>query len=382
MKDGTTWVLPEAVFDGRELKNGFAVRIRDNLIEKIVPVQDVTEKSGIHELSGILAPGFVDLQVNGGNGVLLNQMPTPDGIARVAAAHRKFGTVNLLPTIVTDAPDVMEKTVDAMLETYPEHGVLGIHLEGPHLSPARKGTHAVKFMRPLDETTLAQVKRLRQKDIPVLITVAPEAATPADITRLSDMGAVVSIGHSDADAEKVTSALAAGARCFTHLFNAMSPMQGRAPGVVGAAINSDAHVGIICDGIHVADEMVGLAIRARPVADRTFLVSDAMPSVGGGDGFDLYGTWVALKDGRLVNEDGNLAGAHTTMFASVGRLINKVGVEVETALRMATSIPYGLICEQGGVVPMLVGARVSDVLILDKSFETFDFLDSKLREIQ
>ena len=381
MSDRSTWIVPEAVFDGWDLKNNIAVKVCDGLIEKIVPVQDVAGALDTHEMSGVLTPGFVDLQVNGGNGVLLNQMPTPDGIAEVAAAHRKFGTVRLLPTIVTDAPDVMERMVDAMLETYPDHGVLGVHLEGPHLSAARKGTHAEKFLRPLDEATMAQVTRLRQKDIPVMITVAPEAATPADISRLTEMGAVVSIGHSDAPGDEVVSALAAGAHCFTHLFNAMSPMQGRAPGVVGAAINSDAHVGIICDGIHVADEMVGLAIRARPVIDRTFLVSDAMPTVGGGDGFDLYGTWVSLKNGKLVNENGNLAGAHTTMFASVGRLINIVGVGVEIALRMATGIPYGLMKGQNRRASMLEGARVSDVLILDNSFESFNFLDSKMQGI-
>ena len=175
------------------------------------------------------------------------------------------------------------------------------------------------------------------------VTVAPESVTPAQVALLETAGAVVSIGHSDATAEDIRALLAAGASCFTHLFNAMSPMLNRAPGVTGACINSAAYAGIICDGIHVADEMVGLAIRARPVAGRMFLVSDAMSTVGGSDHFTLYGQQVWLKDGRLVNSAGSLAGAHVTMAEGVQRLITVVGTTPETALDMAVSAPARLI---------------------------------------
>ena len=176
---------------------------------------------------------------------------------------------------------------------------------------------------------------------------------------------MVSLGHTDTTAEKTRAALAAGASCFTHLFNAMSPMLGRAPGVVGAAINSDAYTGIICDGIHVADEMVGLAIRARPLADKTFLVSDAMPTVGGSDRFDLYGKEIRLVDGRLVNAEGSLAGAHITMAQSVARLVTVVGVDLTAALRTAVTVPAQVIGRPD--LAQIIGRDAADLLVLDES---------------
>jgi len=175
--------------------------------------------------------------------------------------------------------------------------------------------------------------------LPVMITLAPEAVQPGQIAELVGTGAIVSLGHTDSDAAGIRRALAEGANCFTHLYNAMSPMLNRAAGTTGAAINSTAWCGIICDGIHVADEMVALAIRARPVADRMFLVSDAMPTVGGSDSFLLYGQTIRLRNGQLVNEEGSLAGAHVTMADSVQRLVTVLGIDLQTALRMAISTP-------------------------------------------
>jgi len=371
------WVLPDQVFDGETLRGDVAVACQGGRGVRVVAARDVPVDAAKIRLSGIVSPGFVDLQVNGGGGVLFNQNPTPEGIATIAAAHRKFGTVALLATVITDARRVLAQAVDAVLQVVAEPGVLGIHIEGPHISLARKGTHSAQFVRPLDEVTMAHVQRLRDKQIPVMITLAPEAASARDIARLADMGAVVSIGHSDAPAEQTRAALDAGARCFTHLFNAMSPMQGRAPGVVGAAINSRAHAGIICDGIHVADEMVALAIRARAVRNRMFLVSDAMPTVGGATEFDLYGETVTLKNGRLENQNGVLAGAHTTMFQSVGRLVENVGIGAELALRMATSVPLGLMLGDE-IGPMLVGRDLTDIVLVDAEFTNIETLGAAL----
>ena len=185
----------------------------------------------------------------------------------------------------------------------------------------------------------------------------------AQISELAATGAIVSLGHTDATAQQTRAALAAGASCFTHLFNAMSPMVHRMPGVVGAAINSTAFAGIICDGIHVADEMVGLAIRARPVADTTFLVSDAMPTVGGPDHFHLYGQEVHLVDGRLLNAQGSLAGAHVTMAESVARLVNSAGVDKAAALRMAFTVPARVIGRPD--LARVAGRDAEDLLVLD-----------------
>lgn len=352
-----TWLTPDQIFDGQHLRAG-AVGVAEG---RVVEVAD-RAPAGALRLAGTLTPGFVDLQVNGGGGVLLNQAPTEAGIAAIAAAHRRFGTVALMPTVITDAAPVLAQAAEAVLATRGQRGVIGLHIEGPHIAATRRGTHAACHVRPMEPATLAIVERLRFEGLPVMITLAPEAVTADQIAALAASGAVVSIGHSDATAEQTRAALAAGAQCFTHLFNAMSPMLNRAPGVTGAAINSTAYAGLICDGHHVSDEMVMLALRARPQPDLTFLVSDAMPTVGGPDRFELYGATVHLRDGKLVNDEGSLAGAHVTLAESLVRLVIGLGHPLEDALRMVVTIPARVI-EQPDLAS-LVGREVEDVLLL------------------
>ena len=342
-----TWLLPDALFDGNRLRTGLALGVAQGLSLGLADASALPASAPIRRVPGTLTPGFLDLQVNGGGDALLNNDQSPDALHRMAAAHRRYGTVGILPTVITDAPEVLTRAVDAVIAAHAEipldRSLLGLHIEGPHLSIPRRGTHAPEWVRPFEATTLAHVRRLRDLGIFVKITVAPESVTPAQVAELVATGAVVSIGHSDATADEVRALLDAGATCFTHLFNAMSPMLNRAPGVTGACINSTAYAGLICDGIHVADEMVGLAIRARPVPGRMFLVSDAMSTVGGSDHLRLYGRDVWLKDGRLVNAEGSLAGAHVTMAESLRRLIAVVGIAPEIALDMATAAPARLL---------------------------------------
>jgi len=356
----TDWLCPERLFDGQTLRSGMALGLSGGRVATVVPAAGL---AGGRAVAGTISPGFVDLQVNGGGDVLMNTTPTSAGMAAIAAAHRRFGTVALLPTVITDAPEVLDAAVAAALEAVGLPGILGLHIEGPHLSLARRGTHAARFVRPMDAVTVTQVRRLRDAGIAVMITVAPEGVQPGQIAALAAMGAVVSLGHSDTTAESARAALDEGATCFTHLFNAMSPMLSRSPGVTGACINSQAYAGIICDGHHVADEMVGLAIRARPVPDRMFLVSDAMSTVGGSDRFTLYGEEVRLVDGRLVNAEGSLAGAHVTMALSVARLIRVVGIAPELALRMAVTVPATLI--GAGLQAGVMGRDLADLIVLD-----------------
>ena len=360
---GTQWLCPDTVFDGGRLVHGLALGVLGGRIAEVRAVADVPAGAAQRSIKGLITPGFLDLQVNGGGDVLLNTTPTAAGMARIAATHRRFGTVGIFPTVITDAPAVLAAVAEAALEAKGESGILGLHIEGPHIAVARRGTHAENLVRPLDEATIAIVRRLRDAGIVVMITLAPEAATHRQIAVLAGMGTIVSLGHTDVTADEARAALGAGAMCFTHLFNAMSPMLSRAPGVVGAAINSSAYTGFICDGIHVADEMVGLAIRARPVADRMFLVSDAMPTVGGLDRFDLYGQEIRLVDGRLLNPEGSLAGAHVTIAQSVARLVNVVGIDLASALRMAVTVPAQLIGRPD--LARIVGRDVSDLLVLD-----------------
>ncbi len=359
------WLLPDAIFDGTRLRPGAALGIATG--GSLALIDTPPPGAPIRRVTGTLAPGFLDLQVNGGGDALLNNDQSPQALHRMAAAHRRFGTVGILPTVITDAPEVLARAVDATLaafaEPQPDRSLLGLHIEGPHLSIPRRGTHAAEYIRPFDTTTLGHVQRLRAAGIFVKITLAPESATPQDVARLAGLGAVVSIGHSDATADEARTLLDAGATCFTHLFNAMSPMLSRAPGVTGACINSTAYAGIICDGIHVADEMVGLAIRARPVPGRMFLVSDAMCTVGGSDHLRLYGKDIWLKDGRLVNAEGSLAGAHVTMAEGLRRLITLVGTSPETALDMATAAPARLLNRPDLATPEHRDA--ADLLLLD-----------------
>jgi N-acetylglucosamine-6-phosphate deacetylase len=357
------WIAPDGLFDGTELQSGMALSVMGGRTGKIVPRASLPPEANVINVAGTLCAGFLDLQVNGGGDALLNNDQSAGTIARMAAAHRRFGTVGILPTVITDAPEVLDRAVDAALAAHGMQGVLGLHIEGPHLSIARRGTHSAQYIRPFESRTLAHVQRLRAAGIFVKITVAPEAVTNAQVAQIVQTGAIVSIGHSDARAEDVRALLAAGANCFTHLFNAMSPMLSRAEGVTGACINSRAYAGIICDGHHVADEMIALAIRARPMSGRMFLVSDAMPTVGGSDHFTLYGQQLHLKGGRLVNAEGALAGAHVTMAEGLARLITDVGAPLATALDMAISAPARLIGKPDLASP--AGRDLGDILVLD-----------------
>lgn len=365
------WIAPDLLFQDGTLHPGMALRIEANTVTDIKPRAAVSDT--VRHIDGIITPGYVDLQVNGGGGVLLNQTPTVAGMQAIAAAHRRFGTVAILPTLITDAPEVLDATADAAIAAHGQKGIIGLHIEGPHISVPRRGTHAERFVRPLDDRTIAVVRRLRAASVPVLITLAPEAVAPGQIAALVATGAVVSIGHSDTTAEGVRAALDEGAGCFTHLFNAMSPLLHRSPGVVGAALNSAVPSGIICDGIHVADELVGLAIRARPAPDLMFLVSDAMPTVGGPDHFRLYDMNLHLENGRLVNDEGSLAGAHVTMAESVARLVATVGIDPAQALRMAVTIPAGVMRQPE--LTKILGRATDDLLHLDASARFLTTLD-------
>ena len=357
------WIAPDALFDGKDLHADMVLAITGGRTGKIMRRANLLAEAKVIEVAGTICAGFLDLQVNGGGDALLNNDQSAGAIARMAAAHRRFGTVGILPTVITDAPDVLDRAVDAALAAQGMQGVLGLHIEGPHLSIARRGTHLAQYIRPFETRTMAHIQRLRAAGIFVKITLAPEAVTPAQVAQIVTTGAVVSIGHSDARAEEVRALLAAGASCFTHLFNAMSPMLNRAAGVTGACINSLAYAGIICDGHHVADEMIALAIRARPAAGRMFLVSDAMSTVGGSDRFTLYGQELHLEAGRLVNAEGSLAGAHVTMAEGLARLITHVGVPPATALDMAISAPARVIGKPALASP--AGRDLGDILVLD-----------------
>ncbi|MFV0410631.1 MAG: N-acetylglucosamine-6-phosphate deacetylase [Paracoccus sp. (in: a-proteobacteria)] len=355
------------------LQEGLAVETDGQTVTAIRRSADITPDRAV----SLLMPGCTDLQVNGGGGVLLNARPTPAGIHAIAAAHRRLGTVSIMPTLITDAPEVMEAAAEAVTQVMAAQdgiAIAGIHLEGPHITPPRRGTHDARFIRPLDGRTMAVLERLRAADVPVILTLAPELADPALLRRAAGMGVILSAGHSAATAAEARAAIDSGVTMFTHLYNAMPQMSSREPGMIAAAILSDAWCGLITDGIHVSPEMLRIAMAARPRPDRSFIVSDAMPTVGGPDHFSLYGMDIRVKDGALVNPEGSLAGAHIDMVGSLRKLIEMTGIAPERAIAMASDAPR----QAAGVAPLAVqpGTRLDDLIVLNEAYELEGSLDA------
>lgn len=341
------------IFDGTALREGQALLVAEGEVAGIVPAGRVPPGYRVTGLGGgILSPGFVDLQVNGGGGVLLNDRPDVPGIRAICAAHARLGATGILPTLITDCPEVTAAALAAGIVAV-EAGVpgcLGLHLEGPHLDPRRHGAHDPALIRPMTEADLTALLAAAARLPVLMVTLAPAGATPAQVARLVAAGVVVSVGHSDATEGEARALFAAGARAVTHLFNAMSPLGHREPGLAGAALDGEVHAGLIADGLHVVPAVLRLALRGkRGGAGRLFLVSDAM-AVAGTDlaGFDLGGRRVQRAGGRLVLEDGTLAGADLDLATAVRMMAGPGEAPVDAALAMATSVPAGLVGARRG----------------------------------
>jgi N-acetylglucosamine-6-phosphate deacetylase len=343
----TTTVFTGArIFEGSGWIDGSALLVTDGTVlgapRYVPPDADTVDLGG-----GMLVPGFVDLQVNGGGGVLLNDSPTLEGIRTICAAHAPFGTTALLPTLITDTPEITARAVAAGRQAMEQGvaGFLGLHLEGPHLSIARKGAHDPRLIRPMDETDLEALRNAAGALPTLLSTVAAETVTPQQIAALAGAGIVVSIGHSDAGFALVEAAAAAGATMVTHLFNAMSQMGNREPGVVGAALaDGRLSAGLIADGIHVAPASIGVALRAKTGPGRIVLVTDAMSVIGTDiSSFALNGRTIHRKDGALRLDDGTLAGADLTMIDAIRFMHGTIGVPLEEVLRMASLYPAQIV---------------------------------------
>jgi N-acetylglucosamine-6-phosphate deacetylase len=332
-------VTAETVFDGSRLHRDCAVVIEGDRIAALLPPSEVPPEMPHHVLpQGVwLAPGFIDTQVNGGGDVLFNDAPTPAGIAAIAGAHRQFGTTGLLPTLISDTPAKMRAALEAVEQAAAANpSILGIHLEGPFLSPDKPGAHDPAMLRR--PTTQDGVELQARRAGVMLVTLAPEQVPDDFVARLVEAGVRVSLGHSAATYAQTKAALAQGLTGFTHLFNAMRPPTSREPGPVVAALEaSEAWFGMIVDGHHVDPAMLRLALRG---AARPMLVTDAMPSVGGSrSAFTLYGQEIGVRDGRCIRADGTLAGAHLDMASAVRNCVALLGVPLTQALRFASAEP-------------------------------------------
>jgi N-acetylglucosamine-6-phosphate deacetylase len=358
------------IFTGDRIVEDRAVLIDEGRIVDVVPEGSVPPGARRTPLEGgLLAPGFIDVQVNGGGGVLFNDEPTVEAVRRIAAAHRAFGTTGLLPTLITDLPEKMPRAIAAVAEAIRlgVPGILGIHLEGPFLNVARKGVHEADKIRPATEADLPVLTSLGSGR--TVVTLAPELAPPGFIRRLAAAGVLVSAGHTAASHDQIVAALAEGVSGFTHLFNAMTPLSSREPGAVGAALaDPRSWCGLIVDGHHVhpASAKVAIAAKAR---GRMMLVTDAMPPVGADDpSYRLRGETITVVGGRCATADGTLAGSALDMASAVRNTVRLVGLDLEEALRMASLYPAGFLGmdgERGRIAP---GYR-ADLVLLDDALD-------------
>jgi N-acetylglucosamine-6-phosphate deacetylase len=354
----------DTLFDGASLRHDVSVVIEGERIAAIVPTRELPNDIPVCRLpdGAWLAPGFIDVQVNGGGDVLFNDTPSPEGVAAIVAAHRRFGTTALLPTFISDTPEKMREAlgaVQAMLGRDPS--VLGIHFEGPFLSPEKPGVHDPARIRTPKSADRALLTSLRGGV--TLVTLAPEAVPAGFIADLAAAGVRVSLGHSMATYAQTRAALAQGLTGFTHLFNAMRPLASREGGPIAAALECpDAWYGLIADGEHVAPPMLRLALRG---AGHPMLVSDAMPPVGGSQSsFLLYGRRIEMRDGRCARADGTLAGAALDMATAVRNCVRLMHLPLPDAIRLATEAParfLGIADRLGRLAP---GYR-ADMVALD-----------------
>jgi N-acetylglucosamine-6-phosphate deacetylase len=361
------------VMTDRGLADGLAVRIEGERIAALGPREDVASGAAIQDLRGaLLLPGFIDTQVNGGAGLLFNDQPTAATIAAIGQAHRRFGTTGFLPTLISDELAATRAAINATREAIEagSPGVLGIHIEGPFLSVARKGIHDASKLRRTDDTSFDLLTSLGVGR--TLVTLAPEETSLATIARLVESGVVVSIGHSDAPYAMVRSALDQGASGFTHLFNAMSPLTSREPGVVGAALEDGAAwCGIIVDGVHVDPVVLKLALRLRP-HERFNLITDAMPCVGTAEtSFELQGKTITVRDGACFDADGTLAGSSLDMAGAVRNAVRLLDLDLADASRMASRNPaefLGLDHELGRIAR----GCFADLVLLDDDLQVLE----------
>ncbi|TLY53136.1 MAG: N-acetylglucosamine-6-phosphate deacetylase [Gammaproteobacteria bacterium] len=350
-----------ALVNGRVLtpdgwRDDHAVLIEHGRVAAVAPAHDARLRSmPQHDLHGLmLASGFIDTQVNGGGDVLFNDAPTVESLRTIAQAHRRYGTTGMLPTLISDDVDVMR-------------GILGIHLEGPYLAPARKGVHDVTKFRVPDRTEIELACSLRNGK--TLITLAPERLPLDTVREFVARGAIVAAGHTAANYAQTRVALDAGVCGFTHLYNAMTPLTNREPGAVGAALDDrTSWCGVIVDGHHVHPAALRVALAAKP-RGKLFLVTDAMPPVGGQcNSFRIRGEIATARDGLLATADGTLAGSVLDMAQAVRNTVEWLGVPLDEALRMASGYPadfIGLGRSHGRIAP----GYAADLVALDESLQ-------------
>ncbi len=355
------------VFDGRRLAPATLILAGGRVEAVIGPDAALGGAQEVAAAGGIFAPGFVDLQVNGGGGVMLNDAPSVATLETMANAHAGLGATTIFPTLITDRTEVTRATIAAVGAALAAGvpGIAGLHLEGPHLSVARKGAHDPALIRPMGPDDMDLVLEAARRLPRLMVTLAPETVPPAQIAALAAAGVIVSLGHSDAGIGMVRAAVAAGARVTTHLFNAMSQLTSREPGLVGATLAEGAlDAGLIADGIHVHPDVIRTALSAKTGPGAIFLVSDAMAPAGSlVASFQMNGRTILRDRGRLTLADGTLAGADLDLPQALRMMTGPVGLTPEAALAMATSVPARVI-RSGETIGTIRPGMAADIVHL------------------
>lgn len=348
MAINTTVFSGGRIFNGVELLTDHYATFVDGVCTDVTAGKPPAGEFEVVNLNDdILSTGYTDLQVNGGGGVMFNDDPCLRNLVTIAQAHRKPGTVCLLPTLITDTPDVTVAAIDAVSQALEENvaGIAGLHLEGPHLSIEKKGAHDGQLIRPMEAYDLQILLHAAEKLPCLMITVAPENVSKQQVSALAEAGALVALGHTGASYSTCVEYHNAGASCVTHLFNAMSQLNSREPGLAGAAVDCKGlYAGLIADGVHVHPAAIRAAWNGSGGGDKFYLVTDAMAPAGTEQtSFTLNGRTVYRRDGRLTLADGTLAGADLDLTGAIRFMHHEVGVDLESVLRSATTIPASVL---------------------------------------
>lgn len=358
------------VFTGEAFVEKHAILVKERHVVDLVPKARIPDGYQVTSCANqILAPAFIDCQVNGGGNVSLNDTPTVEAVLQIAAAHRKSGTTRLIPTCISDTPETMRAALQAVRGAMKiDAGILGTHFEGPHLSPSLSGAHDIALIRPVGDADMTLY--CAEAGEIFILTLSPEQVTPAQIQKLVEQNIIVSIGHSCASLEEVQAALNAGARSFTHIMNRMPPIKTRDPGVAVLALNDrNSYAGLIADGFHIHPELVRLVVRSK-AEDRLYMVSDAAPPAGADTPlpYTMGGVKVTPKDGKCINEKGVVAAALNTLGECVPIAIRDLRLDPERVLRMASTIPAEFLGIGDRLGKILPGYQ-ADIVALDHSFK-------------
>ncbi|NOI00309.1 N-acetylglucosamine-6-phosphate deacetylase [Vibrio kanaloae] len=356
------------IYTGSDVLTDHAVVIENELIKKVCPISEMPEGIEIRDLNGAnLSPGFIDLQLNGCGGVMLNDEITADTMQIMHKANLQSGCTSFLPTLITSSDEDMRAVITAAREYHNQYQnqSLGLHLEGPYLNVAKKGIHNVDHIRKSDSDMIELI--CENSDLVAKVTLAPELNDPEHIERLHKAGVVVSIGHTNATYAEARQGFESGITFATHLFNAMTPMVGREPGVVGAIYDTpEVYAGIIADGFHV--DYANIRIAHKIKGEKLVLVTDATAPAGANmEYFIFVGKKVYYRDGKCVDENGTLGGSALTMIEAVQNTVEHAGIALDEALRMATLYPATAIGVESKLGRIKKG-MVANLAVFDRDF--------------